>query len=151
MTKGFPGSSEGKESACNARDLGSVSGLGRSPGGGQGNPLQCSCPENPHGRRSLAGYSPRGAIEPDTTEHALSWQDTYRFVACGLQWTLANNIKSVYRQTILQSTLSHDFPIHSHNLSTLLITLSWVIHMTLSLFCFSIGFQNSRQHQICFR
>ena len=36
---GFPGSSAGKESACNAADLGSVPGLGRSPGGGHGNPL----------------------------------------------------------------------------------------------------------------
>ena len=40
---GFPGGSAGKESACNAGDLGSISGLGRSPGGGHGNPLQYSC------------------------------------------------------------------------------------------------------------
>ena len=46
---GFPGGSAGKESACNAGDLGSVPGLGRSPGGGHGNPLQYSCLENPHG------------------------------------------------------------------------------------------------------
>ena len=39
---GFPGSSAGKESACNAGDWGSIPGLGRSPGGGHGNPLQCS-------------------------------------------------------------------------------------------------------------
>ena len=40
----------GKEPACNAgdaRDIGSIPGLGRSPGGGHGNPLQCSCLENP--------------------------------------------------------------------------------------------------------
>ena len=43
---GFPGGSDGKESACNAGHLGSVSGLGRSPGGGHGNPLQYSCLEN---------------------------------------------------------------------------------------------------------
>ena len=36
---GFPGSSAGKESACNAGDLGSIPGLERSPGGGHGNPL----------------------------------------------------------------------------------------------------------------
>ena len=40
--KGFPGSSAGKESACNAGDLSSISGLGRFPGEGQGNPLQYS-------------------------------------------------------------------------------------------------------------
>ena len=55
---GFPGGSKGKESACNAGDLGSIPGLGRSPGGGQGNPLQYSCLENPQGQRSLVGYSP---------------------------------------------------------------------------------------------
>ena len=43
---GFPGGSDGKESACNARDLGSTPGLGRFPGGGNGNPLQYSCLEN---------------------------------------------------------------------------------------------------------
>ena len=47
-----------KESACSMGDLGLIPGLGRSPGGGHGNPFQCSCLENPHGQRSLAGYSP---------------------------------------------------------------------------------------------
>ena len=45
--EGFPGSSDGEESACNAEDLGSIPGFGRSPGGGNGNPLQCSCLESP--------------------------------------------------------------------------------------------------------
>ena len=49
-------------------DLGSIPGLGRSPGGGHGNPLQYSCLENPHGQRSLAGCSPWGRKELDTTE-----------------------------------------------------------------------------------
>ena len=44
------GDSDGKESACNVRDLGSVPGLGRSPGGGHGSPLQYSCLENPMDR-----------------------------------------------------------------------------------------------------
>jgi len=43
---GFPGGSNGKESACNAGDLGSIPGLGRYPGGENGNPLQYSCLEN---------------------------------------------------------------------------------------------------------
>ena len=43
---GFPCSSVSKESACSAGDPGSTSGLGRSPGEGNGNPLQYSCPEN---------------------------------------------------------------------------------------------------------
>ena len=50
LSRGFPGGSDGKESACNAGDLGSISGLGRSPGEGHGHPLQCSCSENPMDR-----------------------------------------------------------------------------------------------------
>ena len=65
---GFPGGSDGKESACNVGDLGLILGVGRSPGGGHGNPLQYSCLENPHGQGSLAGYSPRGHKESDVTE-----------------------------------------------------------------------------------
>ena len=64
---GFPGGSDGKESACNAGDPGSVPESGRSPGEGNGNPLQY--PGKSHGWRSLAGYSPQGHKGLDTTEH----------------------------------------------------------------------------------
>ena len=47
---GFPGGSDGKESACNAGDPYSIPGSGRSPGGGHDNPLQYSCLENPMDR-----------------------------------------------------------------------------------------------------
>ena len=57
-----------EESTCNVGDLGSIPGLGRSPGGGHGNPLQCSCLETPHGQRSLVGYSPWGCKELDMTD-----------------------------------------------------------------------------------
>ena len=73
---GFPGGSIGKESACNAGDLASIPGLGRSPGGEHGNPLRYSCLENPHGQRSLAGCSLYGCKESDTTERIST--------ACGL-------------------------------------------------------------------
>ena len=52
------GGSDGKGSACNAGDLGSITGLGRFPGGGYENPLQYSCLENRHGQRRLVGCSP---------------------------------------------------------------------------------------------
>ena len=65
---GFPGSLDGKEFACSAGDLGSTPGLGRSPEGRHGNPLQYSCLETPHGPKNLAGYSPWGCKELDTTE-----------------------------------------------------------------------------------
>ena len=47
INMGFPGGSDGKESACNEGDLGSIPGLGRSPGEGHGNPLQYLSLENP--------------------------------------------------------------------------------------------------------
>ena len=58
---GFPGSSAGKESACNARDLGSIPVLGRSPGGGHGNPLQYSGLENPVDRGAWLAKSHEAA------------------------------------------------------------------------------------------
>ena len=51
----FSGGSEVKASACNAGDLGSIPGLGRSPGEGNGNPLQYSCLENPMDRGAWQG------------------------------------------------------------------------------------------------
>ena len=48
--------------------LGSIPGLGRSPGGEHGNSLQYSSMEDPHGQRSLVGYSPWGHKELDMTE-----------------------------------------------------------------------------------
>ena len=68
---GFPGGSDSKKkkkSTCNAGDLGSIPGLGRSPGGGHGNPLQYSCLENPYRQSSLVAYSPWGHKESDMTE-----------------------------------------------------------------------------------
>ena len=49
---GFPGGSNGKDSACNAGDLGSIPGSGRSPGGRNGNTFQYSCLENPIDREA---------------------------------------------------------------------------------------------------
>ena len=60
----FPGGSVVKN--LSAGDVGLIPGLGRSPG--NSDPRQYSCLENPHGQRSLAGYSPRGRTELDMTE-----------------------------------------------------------------------------------
>ena len=57
-----------KASASNAGDPGSIPGSGRSPGEGNGNPLQYSCQGESHGWRSLVGYSPWGRKESDATE-----------------------------------------------------------------------------------
>ena len=68
----------GKESTCNTGDMvdvGLTPGLGRSPQGGNGTPLEYSCQENPMDR-SLAGYSPEGHKELDITEQ-LSMHASY--------------------------------------------------------------------------
>ena len=64
---GFPGGSDSRESACNVGNLGSIPGLEKSSGGGHGNLLQYFCLENPHGQRSLVGYSSWGHKESDMT------------------------------------------------------------------------------------
>ena len=75
--RGFPSSSAGKESACNAGNHGSIPGWGRSPGGGNGNLLQYSCLESPHGQKNLVGYSPWGRKESDTTEQLSTAHSTW--------------------------------------------------------------------------
>ena len=64
---GFSGSSNWKESACNTGDLGLIPGSGKSPGEGNGNPLQDCCLVNPMDRGAV-GYSPWGHKEWDMTE-----------------------------------------------------------------------------------
>ena len=61
-------------------DLGSTPGLGGSPGGGHGNPLQYSSLENPHRQRSLMGYSPWGSKELNTTEQLNITQLTHNVI-----------------------------------------------------------------------
>ena len=68
LVRGFLGSSVGKESACSAGDPGLIPGSGRSPGEGNGYPLQYSCLEKSHGQRSLVGCSPWDHKQLGTTE-----------------------------------------------------------------------------------
>ena len=67
----FPGGSDGKASAYNARDLGSIPGSGRSSGGGNGTPLQYSYLENPVDRGAWWA-TVHGVTESDTTERITS-------------------------------------------------------------------------------
>ena len=99
----FPGGSAGKESACNAGDLGSIPGLGRSPGEAKGYPLQYSGLEN-------SIDSPWGRKESDTTEQlSLSLSRHAKATACTRvaqffifitivlnQWWTVNQLKDVY-------------------------------------------------------
>ena len=82
MQKGFSCGSDGKESACNEGDPGSISGLGKSPGEGTGNPLQCSCLE-----KSMN----RGAWR--ATVHGIAESDmTVWLTHCSKVWNLQVNL-----------------------------------------------------------
>ena len=63
----LPWGLSGKESACNAEDVSSILGLGRTPGEGNGNPLQYSCLGNSMDRGAWQGYSLWGCKESDMT------------------------------------------------------------------------------------
>ena len=62
--------------AGDLREVGLIPRLGRSLGGGHGNPLQYSCLENHHGQRSLMGYSPEGCKQSDTSNLAYKHKET---------------------------------------------------------------------------
>ena len=65
MQLGFLGGSDGKESACDVGDVGSIPGLGRSPGKGNGYLVQRSCLENPYGQRSLVSMGGSQRVPQD--------------------------------------------------------------------------------------
>ena len=84
--------------AGDIRDTDSIPGLGRSPGEGHGNPLQYFCLENPHGQRSLVGYSPWGSKELDRIERLSTEQQKFKsleqnkmFVGVSRFYTCMNN------------------------------------------------------------
>ena len=84
FTSPFPGSTDGKESACSIGDTGSIPKLGRSPGEGNGNPLQYSCLEN-------SMDSPCGCKKSDMTERltlSLSDLDAFFFISLSLSLSL---------------------------------------------------------------
>ena len=66
MNTGLPGGSDSKESACNARDPGSIPGWGRSPGGGNGYPLQYSYLENPMNKGAWLWGTVHGVTKSQT-------------------------------------------------------------------------------------
>ena len=106
--KGFPCGSVSKESVCDAGDLGLIPGLRRSPGGGHGNPLQYSCLGNPHGQRSLAGYSLWCLKELDTTERlsTMTYDVEHIFIYLSAL-CISSLVRSLFKVCVCVCTLSH--------------------------------------------
>ena len=99
-------------SAGAAGDLGSIPGLGRCPGGGHGNPLQCSCLENPYGQRSLVGYSPWGRQESET------WSDVVCMHApCVTVYSESSLALPSWLRVLVLKVSDRPVPEHRHGLS----------------------------------
>ena len=92
---GFPGISDGKESACNAGDLGLIPAWGRSPGEGNGNPLQYSCLENP---------MDRGAWQ--ATVYSVAWSWTQLKQLSMLQYKIKSFLKNKHMLSMGDRLLS---------------------------------------------
>jgi len=88
------GCSDSIESTCNVEDLGWIPELGRSPGGRHGNPLQYFCLENPHRKRSLAGYFSWCHKELDMIESVSTHMNVLAYV------TVAITIKLSFEENL---------------------------------------------------
>ena len=108
-TRGFPGGSEDKASACNAGDRGSIPGLGRSPGEGNGNPLQYSCLENP--------------IDRGAWRATVHWVAESRTRLSDFTFTFGNSY------TVFTEYLSWYFPLILNRSEALLQFLEKIIHI----------------------
>ena len=88
---GFPDGSVIKNPPANAGDRSSIPGLGRSIGEGNDNSLKYSCLENPHGQRSLAGYSPRvPKSQAQLSKHSTAYTFMYVCVLSATPWTISH-------------------------------------------------------------
>ena len=124
------------ESSCNVEDPGLIPGLGRSPGGGHGNPFRYSCLENPHGQKSLAGYSPWGHKESDTTE-----QQIYTSTICLRAY--GQKVIRHFQSTLSAMNLPSAAPmtlIFSVTQGSGIFLITWLCHFGFLLFLFLFFF-----------
>ena len=123
---GFPGGSDSKKSACNTRDLDSISGSGRSPGEGNGYPLQHSCLENSTDRgawqAAVHGVSGSWTQLSDKYLHAVAYGQVFFFFYCWLGAVSSQRWSSGGRIRFLQ--LSSFNTVH---LPTYLLMIFWVV------------------------
>ena len=111
---GFPCGSAGKESACNGGDLGSVSGLGRSPGEGKGYPLQYSRLENSMDRgpwrATVHGVAKSWILLSDWTE--LNWTAHLKFKVNNVDCWILEKVKMKVAQSCLTLCDPMDYRVH---------------------------------------
>ena len=124
---GFPGGADSKESICNVQDPGSIPGLGRSPGERHGNLLQYSCLENPHGQRSLAGYSLWNHKESDTIER-LSTAQVCNHMDCSLPGSSVHKILQARTGVGCHALLQRIFPTQGLNPCFLQCSGRWILY-----------------------
>ena len=119
----FPGDSDGTASAYNARDPGSISGSGKSPGEGNGNPLQYG---KSHGWRSLVGYSPWGGKVSDRTKQLhFHFQITGREHSPTHQQEIGLKIYSAWPRPSEQDPVSPSVSLSHQEASISLLSLSF--------------------------
>ena len=100
----FPGDSDGKASACNEGDLGSIPGSGRSPGEGNGNPLQYSCLENPMDGRAWWATI-HGVAESQTQLSDFTFTFTFNLIFMEFQFRTNWSPKVVFKKQSLFKAL----------------------------------------------
>ena len=101
LLRGFSGGSDGKESTCNEGEPGSIHGLGRSPGGGHGNPLQYSWQENPQDRRAC-----RATVHGVTKRHNLATEYTGSvFTLAEITESSVTSFTSPYRRFVSKNKI----------------------------------------------
>ena len=107
---GFPGGSAGKESSCNEADLGSIPGLERSPGEGQGNPLQYSSLRNPLDRGAWQATVHKESDITEATDHTLynhkGFHLGHTWMASGFPYLLQSKSKFCNKELMIWETVS---------------------------------------------
>ena len=127
---GFPGSSDSKESTCNAGNMGSTRGLGRSPGGGHGNPLQYSCLGNPMDRGAWQATVHRLTRDGRNlvTEQPHTHRDFYWFYSLENANTLQKLNQTSVCVCVCVCVLTHTY---THFIGSVCAKLLQVLHFSL--------------------